>query len=424
MTTDDRIPWTTRVLRPRYTREVTFLAGELRRSGLTPQPADARCAVELGYEAGRLREADRPIVRRAPRIRRVTAAGRRQVGRAGELLDELAAMDDRQVVVDGRTMSVRTLRVRVDGLGDVLDVDRRTRRLDRSSPLLRALGAGLLLIDTIALVIVFAFLLNLDWLRPDPANLITAVALALFGAGVQAVLAVHLGRRLWSWRHGEPDEREFPPRSAAVLIGGGALAVVSTFAAGAIFLRVHGEGVLADAGSTATALGLLLAASALVAPWCLVADEAYGAGPDVRELRAGSRILAADSRRRDRIRRRVRRLLRRAEARLARAEWLMAAALHRVGAAQRRVHGTVLDGRALAWPAAVYRAEDVATAHAAACAAWSDRPGCRDDSRAVLPIMVPNDDRTLVLPVARLRDELAGARADCALVRSDLDLAS
>lgn len=422
--TDDRIPLATRLLRPRYTREVTFLAGELRRSGLEPQTPDTRVAVELGYEAGRRRAVDRPIVRRAPRIRRSTATGRRHVGRARALLDELAALDDRQVLVEGRAMRVGRLRARMTGLGEVLDIDRRTRLLDRSSRLLRAVGIGLLLIDTIALVIVFAFLLNLDWLRPEPANLVTAVALALFGAGVQAVVAVHLGRRLWSWRHADPDEREFPPRSAVVLVGGGALAVVSTFAAGAIFMRIQREGVLADAGSTATALGLLLAASALVAPWCLVADEAYAAGPDVRELRTGSRLLVRDDRRRERIRRRVRRLLRRADNRLARAEHLMAVALHRVGAAQGAVHATVLDGRALAWPSAVYRADDVAAAHAAARAAWPDRPGCRDGARAVLPMTVPVDDRTLVLPVCRLRDELTAARTDYALVQSDLDLAS
>jgi hypothetical protein len=37
---------------------------------------------------------------------------------------------------------------------------------------------------------------------------------------------------------------------------------------------------------------------------------------------------------------------------------------------------------------------------------------------------VPVDDRPLVLPVSRLRDELSAARSDYALVKADLDLAS
>jgi hypothetical protein len=93
------------------------------------------------------------------------------------------------------------------------------------------------------------------------------------------------------------------------------------------------------------------------------------------------------------------------------------------------VHGTVIDARGRAWPAAVYRAADLASAHADAHFAWPDRPGCREGARSTLPMMVPVDDRTLVLPVTRLRDELAEARATyyvvtSATVRSDLDLAS
>jgi hypothetical protein len=432
MSTHDRIPLATRLLRPGHARAVADLADALRRSGHDGLPADARCAVELGYEAGQHRDVDRVIVRRAPRIRRVAAAGQRRVGRARALLGDLALADTRTVVLDGRSMTVEQLRERLVKVGATVDADRSARRLDRSSRLLRAVGLGLLLVDAVALVIIFAFLLNLDWARPDPANLVTAVALAFFGAAVQAVLALHLGRRLWAWRHTDPDDdgaTEFPPRSVSILLGGGFLALVSTFAAGAIFLRVQREGAVAEAGSLATALGLVLAASALAAPWCLVADEAYAPGPDHRALRMGGRILARLDRRRCRIERRVRDDLARAGRRLARAEWLLTAALHRVGAKQLTAHGTVIDARGRAWPAAVYRAADLANAHADAHYAWPDRPGCRDGARSTLPMMVPTDDRTLVLPVTRLRNELAEARADYivvtgATVRSDLDLAS
>ncbi|MCO1655922.1 hypothetical protein [Pseudonocardia humida] len=72
---------------------------------------------------------------------------------------------------------------------------------------------------------------------------------------------------------------------------------------------------------------------------------------------------------------------------------------------------------------------DLAAAHADARTAWPDRPGCRAAARSTLPIVVPTDDRCLVLPVTRLRAALAEARADYLLVadqplRSDLDLAS
>jgi hypothetical protein len=431
MSTRDRIPLATRLLRPRYAREVTDLADALRRSGHAGLPPDARGAVELGYEAGRHGRIDRGIARRAPRVHRAAEAGRRSVRRARAVLAELALADGALVVLDGRPMTVGQLRHRLTAVGAAVDADTTARRLDRGSRWLRAVGIGLLLIDAIALVIIFAFLLNLDWHRPDPANLVTAVALALFGAAVQAVLALHLGRRLWAWRHTDPDDdgaTEFPPRSAPILLGGGLLGVVSTFAAGAIFLRVQREGVVAEAGPLATALGLVLAASAIAAPWCLVSDEAYAPGPGQRMLRAGARILLKVERRRRRAESRVRADLVRAAHRLGRAEWLMAAALHRVGADQLAVHGSVLDARGRAWPHEVYRAADLATAHHEAHLAWPDRPGGRDAGRSTLPVMVPIDDRPLVLPVGRLRDELAEARTDYlgitgAAVLSGVDLA-
>jgi hypothetical protein len=431
MSTHDRIPLTTRLFRPRYTREVTDLADGLRRSGHTGLTADARCATELGYEAGRHGRIGRGIARRAPRVHRSAEAGRRHVRRARARLAELALADGRLVVLDGRPLTVGQLRKRLTSVGAAVDADSSARRLDRNGRVLRVVGIGLLLVDAIALVIIFGFLLNLDWHRPDPANLVTAVALAFFGAAVQAVLALHLGRRLWAWRHTDPDDDgavEFPPRSAPILLGGGLLGMVSTFAAGAIFLRVQREGVVADAGPLATALGLVLAASAIAAPWCLVADEAYAPGPDRRVLLAGARVLVRVDRHRRRAEHRVRADLVRAARRLGRAEWLMAAALHRVGADQLAVHGSLLDARGRAWPDEVYRAADLATAHADAHYAWPDRPGCRDDARATLPIMVPTDDRPLVLPVTRLREELAEARSDYLIVtgsavRTDLDLA-
>ena len=112
-------------------------------------------------------------------------------------------------------------------------------------------------------------------------------------------------------RDGDRDEpdAEFPPRGVAALLLSGLLVLVGGLAAGGLFLRVHVEGAAADAGPLASVLGLVLAASAVAAPWCLVADEAYHPSPDARFLRSAGRVLdRVDRRRRARLRR-ARRLL-------------------------------------------------------------------------------------------------------------------
>jgi len=231
---------------------------------------------------------------------------------------------------------------------------------------------------------------------------------------------LHLGRRLWAWRHtdlSDDSPPEFPPRAAVVVLAGGFLAVISTFAAGAIYLRVQGDGVAAP--GIATALGLLLGASALAAPWCLVADGAYGAGPQVRLLRVAGRLLVRADRRRLRRERRARRHLAVAAGRLRRAEWALASTVHRVGRDYLAAHRTLLAARGLAWGTTVCSA-----AQLLALREVPDATG----ARAVLPMLVAGDHRCLTLPVEQLRSALARGRADYVTVverlgPDELDLA-
>ena len=416
MNAQDRIPLATRLLRPRFARDVAYLAAEHRRAGIQPLPADRRTELELECEAGRRRVADRRVTRRSARLRRVTAAGLRRVRRARSSMAELAGSEGAVVRLHGRAMSVAEVRARAVAAAAVADTDGRARRLDRASRPLRVVGAGLLLADATALLVVIGFLLNIDWARPDPATLVTVVALSLFGAAVQVVLALHLGRRLWAWRHADhPDAvgREFPPRSAVILLGGGLLTTISTFAAGAIYLRIEREGNLADAGDLAGALGLLLAACAVVAPWILVADETYGPGPEARLVSAAGRILARAERRRRRQDRRARRRLAAAARRLSQADWLLADTVHRVGRDHLVAHRTLLAARGLAWGTTTCSAAELFPA---------PEPPDVAGVRSVLPMVIVVDLRCLTPPVERLRAELAAAWADYPVVVRDLDV--
>ncbi len=56
---------------------------------------------------------------------------------------------------------------------------RGSRALDRSGRPLRFGGFGLLLVDAAALAVILGYLLDVDWSRPGPANLVTVLSLSL-----------------------------------------------------------------------------------------------------------------------------------------------------------------------------------------------------------------------------------------------------
>lgn len=150
-------------------------------------------------------------------------------------------------------------------------------------------AVAMLAADALALLAVFAFLLNLNWAAPDPADLLTAVALALFGAGVQAEIAVVLGDRLWARRNAaaaagrdDPPGEEDPAPGPVIGVLAVALLVLGTLAALAVRARIIAEGALADAAAVAEPLGLVIAAAMVAAPWAIVAHRAFGASAGCR----------------------------------------------------------------------------------------------------------------------------------------------
>jgi len=147
----------------------------------------------------------------------------------------------------------------------------------------------LLLVDAVALLVVFGLLLNLDWADPGVPELGTACAFALFGAGVQAKLAVVVGERIWVWRvaSAHPDTEhdpaeEFPPRGPVLVLLCLLLGLIGAGAAASIFLRIRYEGQLVDQVGVASVVGLVLAGCAVAAPWVLVLQHAFDGSPTTR----------------------------------------------------------------------------------------------------------------------------------------------
>ncbi|GAA1837668.1 hypothetical protein GCM10009836_15480 [Pseudonocardia ailaonensis] len=314
--------------------------------------ADQRTDLECVVECRGARRASRTLSRAARSMERHVNRG---TGAAlASLRDDRAAaeLEARPVVVDGRAVPLAEAR-RIAAAPPQPGA----RHLDRDGHLVRLLGHLLLLVDTAALVVVFGFLLNLDWAAPQPADLVTVVALAVFGAAVQALLAVRLGRRLWAWRHADPDAdpgEEFPPRAGVVLLAAGLLTVLAALAAVALYVRVTVEATLADAGPLGVTLGALLAAAALAAPWCVVAQEAYRHSPEQRERRAATAAVERVERRRGRLRARSGRRLDRAEQARTRAESLFQTARRRCVAHHLDDHEVILWARGLVDPAVVH----------------------------------------------------------------------
>ncbi|OLR91349.1 hypothetical protein [Actinokineospora bangkokensis] len=184
----------------------------------------------------------------------------------------------------------------------------------------------LLLVDAVALLVVFGLLLNLDWADPAPAAAVTAVAFAVFGAVVQAELAVEVGRRVWRWRvdSAYPDREhdpaaDFPPRALVLGVLCLLLVLVSAAAAASVFLRLRYEGELVDQVGVASVVGAVLAGCAVAAPWVLVLRHAFDGSPLTRRARLLGGVVRRADREWARALRRADRAVGRARARDARA---------------------------------------------------------------------------------------------------------
>lgn len=377
------------------------------RSGGPPLDPSLRTDLERSVECRGARRSRRTLAWAALRMAVVVWWGTLAAQRSARDALAAAELESRTVVVRGRAMTTAEARVvggTPDGAGG--------RHLDGDGHLLRLLGHGLLLIDTVALVVVFGFLLNVDWAAPQVVDLVTVLALAVFGAAVQALLAVRLGMRLWVWRHADPDTEdrpeEFPPRSGITLAAAGLLAVLAVFAAVALYVRIEVEAELAEVGVLGTALGLLLACSALAAPWCVVAQEAYRSSPEhLTRAAAATVVRRADARRR-RWTSRSRRRLDCAIRRRLRAAALRESARRRCLAHLLGDHEVILRGRGLVDPAVARELGDP-----------SGRTG------SLLPPAVETDLRGLDAAIAHLDALLQQARsAHHLLDRSTLDLAA
>ncbi|MBM7769930.1 hypothetical protein JOD54_000134 [Actinokineospora baliensis] len=206
------------------------------------------------------------------------------------------------------------------------------------SRVVSAIAYLMLAVDAVALFTVFSLLLNIDWTSTPAVT--TAVAFSLFGAGIQAKLALELGRRLWTWRMA---------RTGGSVIAWTALALlaVSACAAVSILLRVRYEGAEIDQAGLATALGLVLAGCALAAPWIIVQQEAYDGSPLTRRAGALTRVIRRACAESDRGLRRAERSLTRARALEARLRREHARVLARITRYYLPAHRTILLARDL-----------------------------------------------------------------------------
>lgn len=240
-------------------------------------------------------------------------------------------------VVDGRSITVRQAERESAVLGPRIDAERGSRRYDRRSSVRRFVGRGLLVVNAAAFVLTAAVPRPPGVWFSDAGVVVAVVVLAVLAIGTQAAVAVQLGRCLWTHRHADqdgPERTEMPPRDAAILVGGGTLAVAGVFTGAAHYLWVQ-ERVPAVDPQIAVALGLAVAVSAWVAPWLVVADLAHGPSPERERLGRLSSILRRVEHSRGQLRARVEVSLTLAEAQLATSQRVLAAARDRTVAAAR-----------------------------------------------------------------------------------------
>ncbi|SER47113.1 hypothetical protein [Actinokineospora terrae] len=253
------------------------------------------------------------------------------------------------------------------------------------SRLITAIAYLLLAVDAVALFTVVALLLNLDWAAPQPAPMATAVAFSLFGAGVQAKLAVELGRRAWTRRVGG-GEGVVITWTAVLLL------VVSGCAAVSILLRLRHEGDLVDQTSVATAIGLVLAGCTLAAPWIIVQQETFDGSPLTRRAATLTRVITRADAEHHRHLRQAHRHLTRARRLTARVHHEHDRALARAARYYLPAHRTILLSRSLAGPS-------------------PDHPLSPTAPGTGLPIRLPVDRTPLTTPLDQARAAVAEAEA-------------
>ncbi|WP_169735485.1 hypothetical protein [Actinokineospora inagensis] len=386
---------------------------------------------ELAHEVNSLTRAAKLVDRRSRRLGRWSRKACRAAGAAATHYAAAAAADDKVRVMggSGHTTAARgwaiTAREARPMLADTL------RRIDEEvaagitahhqsrSRVVTVIAYLLLAVDAVALFTVFGLLLNIDWTNPAPAPLITAVAFSLFGAGVQAKLAMELGRRMWTWRLARQDG---PIVGWSVVL----LFTVSVFAALSILLRVRHEGELVGEAGVATVVGLALAGCAIAAPWIIVQQEAYDGTPLTRRAAALSRVVDRAARNHDRCLRRADRSIARALSLERRGSREYARVVTRIGRYYVPAHRTILLARDLvAHPTHDSRVAETARGRSGALpgaprmgrahieplavAAVPGPPPAPDAPRSALPIRLPVDLGALTTPLAQARSAIEAA---------------
>ncbi|GLZ42426.1 hypothetical protein Acsp05_60500 [Actinokineospora sp. NBRC 105648] len=373
---------------------------------------------ELALESRGLARAARLVHRRARRVGAWSGRASAAAIRATDLCTRALAADDRERVVGDARHATAATGWAISARAARPLLDETLRRIDHEvsagvtthhqsrGRAMTVVAYVLLVVDAVALFTVFGLLLNIDWTAPAAVPLVTAAAFALFGAGVQAKLAVELGRRVWAWRASaaprDDDVDEFPPRGAVVGLCAVALFGVSVLAALSILLRVRYEGVLAEQVGVATVIGLALAGCALAAPWIIVAHEAFDGSPLTRLAGALTRVVTAARAERERALARADRAIARARALDDRARRERARLRLRVGRCYLPAHRVILLARDLAR------------------AAVPSQPPDTEPPSSALPIRLPVDEAALTVALAQSGTAIAEARAARTAVTSTL----
>ena len=244
-------------------------------------------------------------------LRFVRVALLRRCRAATDAVAEWHRVGGMRVVIDGRPSTVAEMSDRLPGVVRDVNAEQGSRELDPDDRLLRIVGFGLAFVNAGGFVVAVAGLPFGDGTVPPLGVIMAAAALATLAIGTQTVAAVQLGRRLWTWRHLPELEAEVPSRDLVVVAGSFAV-LVTGLLVGAAFYRM--SQLTGSAGSSVRqAIGLALAASAVVAPWTVVASVAYRRSPARSLLAIMSAALAEAERLQDRHRQRAARELRAAE---------------------------------------------------------------------------------------------------------------
>lgn len=372
----------------RYASHVILLARELRRFAQSPLPeVNERFPLEVAIEASYLRLAYSAGARRARSVKRLVRAGQGRVRRARRLLTERERLAREPVLLD-RTRTtmddLRNIAGRRDG-NEPCELRPRISWLGR-------VACGLQSVNVLALAMIASEVLGVDWRDPAPVAMIGVGTLLLSGLVGQPLLTSLFGRQLWAYKALGGDRNHL--LSVSVLVSGGLVALMSSFTAGAFYLRSQ-----AESGTVSGAIGLVLGISAFVAPWCAIASLGHSAGSEVRSRYIPFRILARVERRRAKYAKRASRLVEGADRRLTRAGWLERTSLTDMQHAFFVASRVISDARSIAWPESAPSTGNCVYGH--------------EYVRGQVEFgSAEFDDCRITLPISRLRDSLAAVDFD------------